>query len=209
MSYPRSPTVVGLGLAACLAAPFQAQKPEPPKALVTAGLAGQGVALLPVTMVVTDPRLPSGAGLGSRAVLLSWADSLIGEAFQERAPEVQWVLPPELRRLARRSPGLVRDPDRMGQAIMRSNYKEVPDPLRSHLRQLMAVAGGRFAFIPAAVYLGPAGAESLMVELGAVLADARTGRVVWRSRAVGQGETASHALRAALATILPVESSIP
>ena len=40
----------------------------------------------------------------SRTALL-WADSLIGEAFTGLAPEVRWVLPAELRKVARRSPG--------------------------------------------------------------------------------------------------------
>ena len=78
-----------------------------------------------------------------RAALL-WADSLIGDAFTGRAPEVRWVLPAELRKVARRSPGIVGDPDQMGQATLRSpKLREVPDPLRSSLRNLMAVVGGR------------------------------------------------------------------
>jgi hypothetical protein len=99
----------------------------------------------------------------------------------------------------------------MGQSVLRSpNLKEVPDPLRSYLRQLLALSGGvRFAFIPAALYLSPAGTDSLNVQLSAVLADGRLGRVVWRTLAVGRGETAEQAYRAALATLFAPDPAAP
>ena len=184
------------------------EKPKaqvPAVALATAGLAGQTVAVLPLTMLVADSRVPGTAGPAARATLLGWADSLLGDVLSERAPEVTWVLPPSLRSTARRATGLLSSPDQMGQAVMRApNLKEVPDPLRSHLRQLLGLAGGaRYALIPAALGLAPAGAggDSLMVELSAVLVDGRLGRVVWRTLAVGQGETAEAAYRGALATL--------
>ena len=55
-----------------------------------------------------------------RRATLTWADSVIGEAFVSRSPEVKWVLPPALRKVARRSPGIVGDPDQMGQAMLRA-----------------------------------------------------------------------------------------
>jgi hypothetical protein len=78
--------------------------------------------------------------------------------------------------------------------------------LRSYLRQLVGLAGGaRYALLPAALTLTPAGGDSLEVTLSAVLADARMGTVLWRTRAVGRGESAADALRIALATIIPIE----
>jgi hypothetical protein len=204
----------GLGLLALSgAAPLSAQaKPVKPLvpavALATSGLAGQGVAVLPLTMVVSDSRIPGGAGPKARATTLRWADSLLAETLTEEAPEVNWMLPPALRRTAQRSGGLMPAPDRLGQSVMRSpQLKEAPDPLRSYIRQLVALSGGaRFAFIPAALYLTPAAGDSLNVELAAVLIDGRLGRVVWRTLAVGRGETADDAYRAALKTILPPDS---
>ncbi len=187
----------------------QNAKPKTPAIpLATTGLAGQKVAVLPVTMVVSDSRIPGTTGAKARATLMQWADSVLGETLQERSPEVTWLLPPALRRTAQRAGGLMPSPDKMGQAIMRSpGLKEMPDPLRSYVRQLVALSdGGRYALIPAALYLSPGQADSLTVQLSAVLTDGRLGRVVWRTLAVGKGETADEAYRAALATILPPDS---
>ena len=204
-------------LALLAAAPLSAQQQKEPKppvpavGLATAGLAGQTVAVLPLTMAVSDPRIPGGTGARARAGLLRWADSLLADALQERAAEVKWLLPADLRRIAQRSAGLMPNPDQMGQAVMRSPaLKEVPDPLRSYIRQLVALSGGaRYALIPAALYLTPEPGDSLKVQLAAVLADGRLGRVVWRTLAVGRGETASEAFRAALGTIVPTDAPPP
>ena len=98
-----------------------------------------------------------------------------------------------------------------GQAVMRSpNLKEMPDPLRSYMRQLVALAGGaRFALIPAAMWITPAGGDTVTVELSAVLADARVGKVVWRTLATGKGETLADAYHFALATILATDGTPP
>jgi hypothetical protein len=195
-------------LAALTAWPAAAQD-KPPKgqnvALVTTSLAGQPVAVLPLTMVLADRRVPGTSGSNARVTLARWADSLLGDALAERAAEVSWILPPALRVAARRAAGMLPSPDQMGQSVMRApNLKEVPDPLRGYLRQLLGLAGGaRYALIPAALTLAPAGVsgDSLSVRLAAVLADGRLGRVVWRTVAVGQGENADEALRAALNTL--------
>jgi hypothetical protein len=191
-------------------APAQPQKPAVPAVgLSTTGLAGQLVTVLPLTMVVSDPRVPGTSGPKARAGILRWADSLFSDALLERAPEVDWVFPSALRRATTRSGGLLPSPDRMGQAVMRSpNLKQTPDPLRSYVRQLVALAGGaRFALIPAALWISPAQSDTLLVELSAVLTDARTGRVMWRTLAAGKGETLADAYYAALATILATDGA--
>lgn len=181
------------------------QKPEPPSPLATAGLAGQTVTVLPLTMVVTDPRLPGG-GSQQRAATIAWADSLLGDMLKERAPEVNWMLPPELRRIAARAPGVIPSPDQMGQSVLRARYTTVPDPLRGYLRQLVGLANGaRYAFVPAMLSLAPAGGDSVEVAYHAALTDGRLGTVLWRTRATGRGETAAEALRVAFAGIVPVE----
>jgi hypothetical protein len=201
---PISFAVLLFALPACAAR--AQQKPELPTPLATEGLAGQTVTVLPLTMAVTDPRLP-GTGPASRAATLAWADSLIADMLLERAPEVTWMLPAELRRIAERAPGMIPSPDKMGQSVMRNpRMNSVPDPLRGYLRHLVGMAGGgRYALIPAAMTLTPAGVDSLEVTLSAILADGRMGTVLWRTRAVGRGETAADAMRIALATIVPVE----
>jgi hypothetical protein len=206
-----------LALLALSTAPACAQQQKPSKtpspvvALATDALAGQLVAVLPLTMVITDPRIPGATGPQARIRTMRWADSLLGDFLQERAPEVQWILPPALRHTAERAVGVMPSPDQMGQSVMRSpSLRSVPDPLRGYLRQLVALSGGaRFALIPAVLYLTPGPADSITIQMSAVLADGRLGRVVWRTMAKGVGTTADQAFRMALATILAFDTAPP
>ena len=195
-------------LALLLATPLAAQK-APALPVPTVGLAGQEVALLPLTLVATDPAFQADTlfhAYSDRRATLTWADSVIGDAFVGRAPEVKWILPPALRKIARRSPGIVGDPDQMGQAMLRSTkLKDVPDPLRSSLRNLMAVVGGRVAMVPAALGFTPDTSGRVRAELSLVAADTRSGKIVWRSLALGVGPTPAAALTAALDGILPLQ----
>jgi hypothetical protein len=201
---------------ACLlvscAAPIQAQLEEPKLApvrpLATAALAGQIIAVLPLTLVVADPALQSDSVYASyrdRRAAVQRADSLVGEGLQTRGPEVNWVLPPQLRKIARRSAGVVEDPDQMGQAILRSpRMEKVPDPLRSSIRSLVALAGGRMALVPASLGFGPEPNGQIRADLSLVLADSRSGKVVWRTIAYGRGASPDQALNAAIAAVLPL-----
>ncbi len=177
--------------------------------LPSARISGQTVAILPITLVVADPVLQSDsvyAGYVDRRAALARTDSLVSEGIIGRAPEVNWVPPRELRKIARRSAGYLVDPDQMGQAVLRGpKILVVPDPLRSSIRGLMAVAGGRLALVPAAVGFGPEPDGQIRADLSLVLADARTGKVVWRSLAYGRGKSPDEALNAAVAAVLPLD----
>jgi hypothetical protein len=179
---------------------------EPVRPLITTSFAGQSLAVTPLTLVVADEAMAGVPPLDSRPVALAWADSLVAAALQGRSPDVKWVLPAELRKLARRAPTVAPDPDRMGQSILRgSKVEDVPDPLRNNLRSMMALVGGRFALVPAAlVFLREPNDGPVLAELSLALVDTRTGKVVWRSLAWGIGATPERALVAALDTVLPV-----
>jgi hypothetical protein len=184
--------------------------PDKPVAILpTARVSGQTVAIIPITLVVADPVLQADsvyAAYVDRREALARADSLVSEGLVRRAPEVNWVPPRELRKIARRSAGYLVDPDQMGQAILRApKILVIPDPLRSSLRSLMAVAGGRLVLVPAAVGFGPEPDGRIRADLSLVLADARTGKVVWRSLAYGHGKSPDEALNAALAAVLPLD----
>jgi hypothetical protein len=188
--------------------PAAAATPDPPINILPVGrLSGQTVAILPMTMVVADPALqsdPSYAAYHDRRIALALSDSVISEGIVSRAPEVSWVPPRELRKMARRSAGYLADPDQMGHAVLRApKLNEIPDPLRSSLRSLMAVAGGRFALAPASIGFGPEPDGQIRADLSLVLADARSGKVLWRSIALGRGKTPNEALNAAVASVLP------
>jgi hypothetical protein len=188
-------------------------KPGQVSPVPTQAMVGQSVALMPLTLVAADPALHADtiyAPFRERRTTLLWADSLIGDAFTGRAPEVRWVLPPELRKIARRSPGIVGDPDQMGQAALRSpKLREVPDPLRSSLRNLMAVVGGRMVMVPASLGFGRQADGRLRADLSLVVADTRSGRILWRTLAAGSGANPREALDAALAAALPLDAGGP
>jgi hypothetical protein len=200
--------IAPLALVVVFARPLTAQQ-VPTLPVPSEALAGQEVAVMPLTLVATDPAFLADTAFSryrDRRTTLSWADSVIGEALVGRAPEVRWVLPPELRKVARRSPGIVNDPDQMGQALLRSpKLRTVPDPLRSSLRNLMAVVGGRVAMVPAALGFSPDSTRQVRAELSLVAADTRTGKVLWRSLALGSGATPDAALAAALNAVLPLQ----
>ncbi len=203
------------GLLALVACSLHAQdelKPLPPVPVLPVGmLSGQNIAVLPITLVVADPELETSTAYAPykehRPALLR-ADSLIGEGLVSRGPEVHWVLPPEVRKVARRAAGFVEDPDQMGQAVLRSpNMTKVPDPLRSSLRGLVALVGGRMALVPASLGFGPEPNGQIRADLTMVLADTRSGKVVWRSVSYGRGGSPDQAIKAAMAALLPVSGS--
>src|SRR5205823_4034992 len=141
---------------------------------------------------------------------------------------VTWVLPDDLRRAARRAPGIAPNPDQMGTAVLRAPGLEVvPDPLRGELRTLVALGGngGRYAFVPAALVYrrivgqsdrrtvpsaqvptarpperSPPGATA---ELSVVMVDVRTGRVGFRTVARGEGDDPWSALTQAVKSLTP------
>ena len=200
--------------------------PEPTAPLPTAGIAAQQVAVLPLTLVAAEDSLHWEALLGERRAALAKSDSIIGTLLKTRAPEVNWVSPDELRRSARRAPGIAPAPDQMGTAILFHPTKErpemVPDPLRSELRTLAAlVGGGRYALVPAGLTFrraitmgggpGSVGAQHAAplphavatAELTVVLVDVRMGRVGFRTVARGEGDDPWIALTRAVKNLTP------
>lgn len=179
-------------------------KNEPVIPLATVTLSGQSIAVVPLTLLIADEISNQNPVLVNRAAALTWADSTILEALNSRGPEVKWVGPIELRKVARRAPTVAPDPDRMGQSMLRAKFDDVPEPLRTQLRQLVALMGGRFALVPAALVFSRDPDNKTRAELALTLADTRTGKVVWRTLAWGVGDAPQQAFTAALAAVLPV-----
>ncbi len=138
-------------LAACGKKSSGPPTPLPTAPFPAAGLAGQRVNLVPITLVVADEALGWDSLLADRRATLLRADSVIAALLPARTPELIWVLPDELRREARRAPGVATDPDQLGTAVLRAeNMRQVFDPLRAQLRTLGALGGGRYVVAPAA-----------------------------------------------------------
>jgi hypothetical protein len=204
-------------------------EPAPTSPLPTAGIAAQQVGITPLTLIVAEDSLHWQALLGERRAALAKGDSVIGALLTTRAPEVTWLLPDELRRAARRAPGIAPDPDQMGTAILlRGGGREeiVPDPLRHELRTLAALVGaggGRFVLVPAGLVFRRTGSlaegrsggaaarpsahppdrPSATAELTVVMVDVRTGRVGFRTVARGEGDDPWTALTAAVKSLTP------
>jgi hypothetical protein len=167
-------------------------------------MAGQDVTVYPLTLLSAEGTLAWQERIGPRRAALDRADSIIGSLLEERSPEVKWVLPPALRRAAARAPGMLGDPDRMSTSLLRSSeLRQIPDPLRSQMRNLTGVAGGRYALIPASLlfYRTPEGLGR--AELTLVIADVRTGVIEWRTMAHAVGDDPWTALRDAFKTLTP------
>ena len=186
----------------------QTPTPEPTAPLPTAGLAGQRVALTPLELVAAEDTLHWDALIADRRTTLDKCDSIISTYLVARAPEVTWVGPAELRHIARRAPGIAADPDQMGTPFLRAqNIIDVPDPLRSQLRTMMGLAGGRYVMIPAGLVfrrtVGRPDGRMATAELAVVMIDSRIGRVGWRTVARGEGEDPWTALTRAVKILTP------
>ena len=178
--------------------------------LVRESLAGQNVPVMPITMITRDTSVTDSLFHQSRPVLMGWADSVLAEALILAAPEISWLYGAELNRVARRGAGMLPEPAKMGQAILRSEkMKTVPDPTRSNFRMLAALAGGRYIFVPASVAFGHDSTGALMATLAAALTDTRSGAVLWHTLAIGRGENPREALFKTVEYFLPDQSTPP
>ena len=193
-----------VGAAACGGGRPAEAGPAPTAPLPTAGLAGQRVVIFPLTLVVTDEALPWREAVGVRRAALDRADSMLVEGLKERAPEVTWVAPGQLRQAARRGAGAFADPDQMATALLRApSLRQMPDPLWSQMRALTAVAGERYVIVPAALVFVPGAADVGRAELTVVLADVRSGAIGWRTVANAEATEPWDAVRRAIRALTP------
>jgi hypothetical protein len=195
---------VGMAVAGCAGTPPEENVRPVTLPLPTPAIAGREVAVFPVTLVASDPRLGWDEAIGPRDMAKQRADSVLAEFLLERAPEIDWVLPVALRKAAAQAPGVLTDPDRMGTALLRApGIDQIPDPLRSQMRNLIGVAADRYALVPAAVSFVPTPEGTGSAEITLTLADARFGIITWYTVAVGIGDTPWAAMWNALRPLVP------
>jgi hypothetical protein len=198
--------IVTLGVAGCGGGKPKPQQvePAPAKPLPTAGISGQDVAVYPLTMLLAADSLHWDSLLPNRRASLDKADSIIGALLQERSPEVNWVLPPKLRRSAAQAPGMLTNPDQMATSLLRGPLVDnIPDPLRGQMRTLTGMANARFALVPASLIYVMAPTGRGRAELTIVMADTRTGMIGYRTVATGEGTDPWVALRLAVKSLVP------
>jgi hypothetical protein len=210
------PTSVALLMLAGLTVPLLAQsskyqKQYQDRVLGVQALAGQIVAVVPITFIGADSSLKGDSALAlywNRTAGLRHFDSLFGDYLTSVLLETRWVLPPELRKLNVRSSGYFPDPDLMGQGAMRNPAikKKVPEPLESKLRAISGVTNARVVIIPAGVVFDRDSTGMLQAKVSVVLVDPRLGDIKYRTITTGKGVSADAALRAAFAIMVPPES---
>jgi len=145
-----------------------------------------------------------------RNAILTIANEALDTALRRDAREVNWMGLEEQRHAARRNPTLGIDPERLPTSYtVATTVEQVPDPLWSQVRLLAAVTGARYAIIPAAVRV--TGRDSAYVgEYVIVGADARTGGIVFRGRALGRpAPTLRAAFASAAGTLVATPLSQP
>jgi hypothetical protein len=173
-------------------------------------LAGQIVAVTPITFIGADSSLKGDSALAlywNRVAGLRHFDSMFGDYLTSVLHETKWVLPPELRQISLRSSGYFPDPDLMGQGAMKNPgiKKKVPEPLQSKLRAISGVTNARVVIIPAAVVFERDSTGMLLAKVSVVLVDPRLGDIRYRTITTGKGVTADASLRAAFAIMAPPE----
>ena len=187
------------------------QKMYQDRVLGVQALAGQIVAVVPITFIGADSSLKGDSALAlywNRTAGLRHFDSLFGDYLTSVLLETKWVLPPDLRKLNVRSSGYFPDPDLMGQGALRNPAikKKVPEPLESKLRSISGVTNARVIVIPAGVVFDRDSTGMLLAKVSAVLVDPRLGDIKYRTITTGKGVTPDAALRAAFAIMVPPES---
>jgi hypothetical protein len=138
-----------------------------------------------------------------RGALLREANSALDTAVRLNGRGVTWMGLEEQRRAARRNPTLGVEPDQFATAyLVGSTVDRIPDPLWGEVRSLGAITGARFAVVPAAVRIaGTAGVFTASYIV--VVADVRTGNVMFRARATGSPmASAEAALASAAGTVI-------
>ena len=189
----------------------KAEKAYQDRVLGVQALAGQIVAVVPITFIGADSSVRGDSALAfyrNRVAGLRHFDSLFGDYLTSVLLETKWVLPDELRKINVRSSGYFPDPDLMGQGALRNPNikKKVPEPLESKLRAISGVTNARVIVIPAGVVFNRDSTGMLTAAVSVVLADPRLGDIKYRTITTGKGVSADGALRAAFAIMVPPES---
>jgi hypothetical protein len=161
--------------------PRAAQAP-PRRASPLAGLAGQHIVVLPVHYIRAD-TLGWSARVSDPRATLAALDSAIERALSERGFRTDWTYPPALARSARRNAGYVSDPYSLAGERLRSGARaiegQVPEPLASQLRSIVAVTDARYALFPVELRFEQLPDGRARPVLRVALMDARGASVRW------------------------------
>lgn len=162
--------ILALGMAAC-----GLREAEPPAPGDSRGavpdLTDRPVMVLPVQRV---------AGFGGDGRAAS-PDDEVAYALERMAPDVGWILPPELREVVEAAPGFDLRLEGLEVGVfLQAEVDRVGDPLFGHLRRLSALTDASVGLIPVEVrHRAETDEAPAAVEVAAALLDTRSGRVFW------------------------------
>jgi hypothetical protein len=218
--------VLGSGVCASTSAAQKANSalqvhPIPGRAL--AGMEGKDLVLAPTAYLRPGDKLGWVTAMKSPRDFLRLTDSLLQESLQGRAYKVKWVFPPQLRRAADRSAGMIQDPDALSeQQLLPSIWKPrnpLYDPLAGQVRSLIAAQNSRYVLAPVEIRfvstLDASGAKPAppppgtpppppvqLAVLRLALLDAEGTAVIWAGDVTGDTARTAEAATASLATRL-------
>ncbi|CAN5888733.1 hypothetical protein BH23GEM7_BH23GEM7_05340 [soil metagenome] len=153
-----------------------ARRAELPRAPSPLHLGGQRVLVLPLQSIV---GLPEGGRERLNAEILF--------ALGERDGRVIWIPPAELQRALSRSPAYAAAPHALpADPVLQHREPRVTEPLAGELRRYSALMDARLVLLlREARFARAADADVGNLRIGAVLLDARSGRVLWWGEAAG------------------------
>lgn len=159
------------------ASPAPAQAAERP----LAPLATQPILVLPLQAVHPADSLGWAASIGDERAFRRRVDDEIAFALSSRGVTSPWIMPEEVARAVRRNPTLdAPDPYALSAAPLAPGVElqhgNLPSPLASQLRALVALGEARLALVPAEVRFLGAGSEGF-AQMRVVLVDARASTV--------------------------------
>jgi hypothetical protein len=161
----------------------------PPRRLSPlAGLAGQHIVVLPLHYLRAD-TLGFAARITEPRSTLAALDSAIERALSERGFRTDWTYPPAVARSAKRNYGYVTDPYSLAAERLRFGARaiegQVPEPLASQLRSIVAVTDARYALFPVELRFERLSDGRARPVLRLALLDARGASVRWMGEVRG------------------------
>lgn len=170
-------------LAAQSEAPSQSQRDHP-----LGRLAAEQMLVLPVQYLTFADSLGWSQNAPPSRAYLNTVDDEIAFALEQRGLKGRWTMVPDLVRSVARNPGYAPDPHSLAAAAIRIGAKgagfELPEPLASQLRSLIALTDARYVLFPVELKLTGSGGYGHAI-LHLVVIDARRSQVDWTGDLAG------------------------
>ncbi|MGH7719368.1 MAG: hypothetical protein ACREON_11060 [Gemmatimonadaceae bacterium] len=169
--------------------------------------AGRPLVVLPARFLREGDSLGWAAAIPSQREYLASLDAEIGFAFKERDLGSNWVLADAMARAARRNTPFAPDPHALAaerlRPPIRRRIEQLPEPLASQLRSLVALNDARYVLYPLEIRFEKAADGGGRAVLFAMVLDARLSTVMWMGEVASDPVTSfSPALAAGVAARL-------